>query len=160
MQGSLDSVADYRVLNGIIGIVSMFGGIFMGVLLPSTSKIVAQGNAEAYYKVAYDGTKYISIVLCFCTFGMMTVGSEVVTMYVGKSFLYLIPWFNIWLLCTLGVHNQAISSLILSGSDIRAITYNTSISSIIGLIVAWFLIPYFEIGGVAVSYTHLTLPTT
>ena len=152
MQGSLDSVADYRVLNGIIGIVSMFGGIFMGVLLPSTSKIVAQGNAEAYYKVAYDGTKYISIVLCFCTFGMMTVGSEVITMYVGESFLYLIPWFNIWLLCTLGVHNQAISSLILSGSDIRAITYNTSISSIIGLIVAWFLIPYFEIGGVVIAF--------
>ena len=152
MQGSLDSVADYRVLNGIIGIVSMFGGIFMGVLLPSTSKIVAQGNAEAYYKVAYDGTKYISIVLCFCTFGMMTVGSEVITMYVGESFLYLIPWFNIWLLWTLGVHNQAISSLILSGSDIRAITYNTSISSIIGLIVAWFLIPYFEIGGVVIAF--------
>lgn len=63
----------------------------MGVLLPSTSKIVAQGNAEAYYKVAYDGTKYISIVLCFCTFGMMTVGSEVVTMYVGKSFFIFNP---------------------------------------------------------------------
>ena len=60
--------------------------------------------------------------------------------------------FNIWLLCTLGVHNQAISSLILSGSDIRAITYNTSISSIIGLIVAWFLIPYFEIGGVVIAF--------
>lgn len=124
----------------------------MGVLLPSTSKIVAQGNTKAYYKVAYDGTKYISIVLCFCTFGMMTVGNEVITMYVGESFLYLIPWFNIWLLCTLGVHNQAISSLILSGSDIRAIAYNTSISSIIGLIVAWFLIPYFEIGGVVIAF--------
>lgn len=124
----------------------------MGVLLPSTSKIVAQGNTDAYYKVAYDGTKYISIVLCFCTFGMMTVGNEVITMYVGKSFIYLIPWFNIWLLCTLGVHNQAISSLILSGSDIRAISYNTSISSIIGLMVAWFLIPHFQIGGVVIAF--------
>lgn len=152
MQGSIEAVADYRVLNGMIGMVSMFGGAFMGVLLPSTSKIVAQGNKEAYDRVAYDGTKYITVVLCFCAFGLMSVAPEVLTLYVGKSFLYLVPWMNIWLVCTLGVHNQAISSLILSGADIRAISYNTAISSIIGLIVSWFLIPYYQIGGVIIAF--------
>lgn len=152
MQGTIESVADYRVLNGMIGMVSMFGGAFMGVLLPSTSKIVAQGNKEAYYRVAYDGTKYITVVLCFCAFGLMTVATEVLTLYVGTSFLYLVPWLNVWLVCTLGVHNQAISSLILSGADIRAISYNTAISSIIGLGVSWFLIPYYQIGGAIIAF--------
>lgn len=157
MQGTMESVADYRVLNGIIGVVSMFGSVFLNALLPSTAKAISQNNKEAYYKVAYDGTKYISIILCFCAFGMMTVGTEVITMYVGTSYLYLIPWFNIWLVCTLGVHNQAISSLILAGSDIRALTYNTCLSSIIGLIIAWFLIPYYQIGGVIIAFVAYLL---
>lgn len=152
IQGTMESVADYRVLNGIIGVVSMFGSVFLNALLPSAAKAISQNNKEAYYKVAYDGTKYISIVLSFCAFGMMTVGTEVITMYVGNSYLYLIPWFNLWLICTLGVHNQAISSLILAGSDIRALTYNTCFASLIGLVTAWFLIPYYQIGGVVVAF--------
>lgn len=152
IQGTMESVADYRILNGIIGVVSMFGSVFLNALLPSAAKAVSQNNKEAYYKVAYDGTKYISIVLSFCAFGMMTVGNEVITMYVGKSYLYLIPWFNLWLFCTLGVHNQAISSLILAGTNIRALTYNTCLASILGLIASWFLIPYYQIGGIIIAF--------
>lgn len=152
MQGTMESVADYRVLNGIIGMVTMFGSVFLSALLPSSSRVVSQNNVEAYYKVAYDGTKYISMVLCFCAFGMMSVGKEIIIMYVGETYLYLMPWFNLWLICTLGVHNQAISSLILAGSNIREITYNTCIASTIGLIIAWITIPYYQIGGVIIAF--------
>ena len=152
IQGTIESVADFRILNGIIGIVTMLGGAFTGILLPSSSKAVANHNKEAYYRMAYDGTKYISILCCFCCFGMMSVGAEVLTMYVGESYLYLIPWFNLWLLCTLGTHNQAISSLILAGTDIRAISYSSIVASVVGLIVAWFLIPYYNIGGVCIAF--------
>lgn len=152
IQGSVESVADYRVLNGIIGAVTMLGGAFTGILLPSTSKVVANHDKKAYYRMAYDGTKYISMLICFCCFGMMTVGGEVLTLYVGESYLYLIPWLNLLLLCTLGTHNQAISSLILAGSDIRAISYSSVFASIIGLISSWFLIPYYQIGGVCISF--------
>lgn len=152
IQGSVESVADYRILNGIIGIITMLGGAFIGILLPSTSKVIANHNKEAFYKVAYDGTKYISILICFCCFGMMSVGTEVLTLYVGKSYLYLIPWFNLWLLCTLGTHNQAISSLILAGDDIRAISYSSIVASVVGLILSWVLIPKYQIGGVCIAF--------
>lgn len=152
IQGTIESVADFRILNGIIGVVTMLGGAFTGILLPSSSKAVANHNKEAYYRMAYDGTKYISILCCFCCFGMMSVGSEILTMYVGETYLYLIPWFNLWLLCTLGTHNQAISSLILAGTDIRAISYSSIVASVVGLLVAWILIPYYNIGGVCISF--------
>ena len=152
IQGTIESVADFRILNGIIGVVTMLGGAFTGILLPSSSKAVANHNKEAYYRMAYDGTKYISILCCFCCFGMMSVGSEILTMYVGESYLYLIPWFNLWLLCTLGTHNQAISSLILAGTDIRAISYSSIVASVVGLLVAWILIPYYNIGGVCIAF--------
>ncbi len=152
IRGNIESVTDYQILNGIITLVTILGGAFTSILLPSTSKVVAAHNEVAYYRVAYDGTRYISILICFCCFGMMSVGSEVLTMYVGKSYLYLIPWFNLWLLCTLGTHNQAISSLILAGSDIRPISYSTAFASITGLVLSWCLIPRFQIGGVCIAF--------
>lgn len=152
MQGTAESVADYRILNGIIGIVTMLGGAFIGILLPSTAKVVANHDKGAFYRVAYDGTKYISILICFCCFGMMSVGTEVLTLYVGKSYLYLIPWFNLWLICTLGTHNQAISSLILAGDDIRAISYSSVVASVVGLVLSWLLIPKYQIGGVCIAF--------
>lgn len=152
MQGSVESVADYRILNGIISIVLMLGGAFMGIILPSASKVVASGDKAAQARIAYDGTKYISIALCFCCFGMMSVSAEMIQIYVGNEYLYLVKWLDLWLLTTLVAHNQAISSLILSNSDIRAITYCTIISSLIGLLSCWFLIPVFDVGGTVIGY--------
>lgn len=152
MQDSVTSVADYRILNGIIQIVLMIGGTFLGVALPSASKAVATHNQSAEDKIAYRGTKYVTITLAFCCFGMITVSQDVLCLYVGESYLYLTGWLVLWLLTTLVGHNQAISSLILAGADIRAITYNTAISAVIGLIVCWFTIPYWHIGGTIVGY--------
>lgn len=153
MQGTMESVTDFRVLNGIIGLVHTLGGAFIPILLPSTARVMAQKNISAYYKVAYDGTKYISILLCYLTFAMMAVGKDVITLYVGDSYLVLIPWFYMWLVLNcIGTHNQAISSLILAGTDIRAISYNSAIASVLGLLSSWFLIPDFQIGGVILGF--------
>lgn len=147
-----ESITDYGVLNGIIGIVLTLGGAFIGVILPSASKVVANGDIDAQNRIAYKGTKYISITLCFCCFGMMSIVPELLTAYVGESFLYLTLWLDIWLLSTLSAHNQAISSLILAGSDVRAITYSTLTATIIGLLLCWFLIPVFYVGGTVIGF--------
>ena len=152
MQGTIESVADYRILNGIIGLVHILASSFLPVLLPSAAKVMARNDRKAYYRVAYDGTKYISIVLCFATFGIMTIGPDLLSVYVGEEYLYLIPWFNLWLVCNLVTHNQAISSLILAGSDIRAISYSSIVASIVGLTSSWLLIPYYQVGGVVLGF--------
>lgn len=152
MEGSMESVADYRILNGVISIVLMLGGAFMGVILPSASKVVALGNKEAQDRIAYDGTKYITVTLSFCCFGMMSVSTDMLQVYVGSDYLYLDIWLVIWLLLTLCSHNQALSSLILSGSDIRAITWSTATASVIGLLLCWVTIPRFEVGGTVIGY--------
>jgi len=152
IQGTMEDVADYRVLNGIVNIVTMLGGAFMGVILPSASRAVARGDIGAQDRVAYQGTKYISIALCFFCFGVISVNSELLVAYVGTDYLYLSGWLTCWLLTTLATHNQAISSLILSGTDIRAITITTIVSSIIGLCASWILIPRFGVGGTVIGY--------
>ena len=152
LQGTPADVTDYRVMNGIVSIVMMLGGSFMGVFLPSVTKAVAQKNKEAIDHVTYDGTKYISILLCFCSFGVISVAPELINMYVGPSFGYLSIWLVSWLLLLTLSHNQAISALILAGSDIRAITYSSIIASVLGLIVCWLTIPYYNVGGTVIAY--------
>jgi len=152
IQSTPDSITDYRILDGIVRIVMMLGGTFMGVFLPSASKVVAMHNKAAQDQIAYQGTKFISIAICFFCFGMMSVSSEILMVYVGKDYLYLKFWLNLWLLATLATHNQAISSLILAGSDIRAITYSSIFASIIGLLLTWFLIPIYDVGATVIGY--------
>lgn len=152
MESNPESITDYRILEGIVRIVMMLGGTFMGVFLPSASKVVAMHNQSAQDQIAYQGTKFISIAICFCCFGMMSVSSEMLLVYVGKEYLYLTFWLDLWLWATLVTHNQAISSLILAGSDIRAITYSSIIASIIGLLLTWFLIPIYAVGATVIGY--------
>lgn len=152
IESTPESITEYQVLNGMIGIVLMLGGAFIGVVLPSASKVVANGDKAAQDRIAYKGTRYISITLCFCCFGMMSIAPQLLTAYVGESYLYLTNWLDLWLIATLAAHNQAVSSLILAGSDVRAITYSTLTAAIIGLLLCWFLIPVFDVGGTVIGY--------
>ena len=152
MQGTLESVTDYRVLNAIITLVLLIGGSFLSVVLPASSRAVAIDNKEAQERLTYTGTKYITIILSFMVFGIMSVSAQVLTIYVGSGYGHLVFWLDLWLLTTLFSHNQAISSLILSQQDIRAITIITIISSTIGLILCWVLIPKYQVGGTVIAY--------
>lgn len=152
IESTPESITDYRIIEGIVKIVVLLGGAFISAFLPSASKVVAIHDDSAFQKIVYQGTKYITIAICFCCFGMISIVPEILTVYVGESYLYLSLWLDLWLLATLSTHNQAISSLILAGSDIRAITYNTIFASIVGLISCWFLIPRYDVGGTVISY--------
>jgi len=152
LQGTPSDVTDFRVLNGIASIVMMLGGSFMSVFLPSVTKAVAQKNIAAINHVTYDGTKYISIILCFCSFGVICVTPELLNIYVGPSYSYLSVWLILWLLLMTLAHNQAISALMLAGTDIRAITYFSVIAAILGLIVCWFGIPHYQVGATVLAY--------
>lgn len=152
IESTPSSIAEYNVINGIIQAVLLLGGAFLGVILPSASKVVANDNRNAQDMIAYKGTKYISMTLCFCCFGMMSIVPELITAYVGTDYLHLTIWLDLGLLSTLCSHNQAISSLILAGADVRAITYSSLVAAIISLALCWFLIPVFDVGGTIIAY--------
>lgn len=151
IQGTVESIVDYNVLMGLFTAVTVIPNTFISSLLPSVAKVVARHDKESFYKVAYDGTKYISIILCACCFGMMALGYDLISVYVGDKYLFLLPWLYLLLIITMFVHNQAISSLILAGDNLRPITYSSIIASIVGLISVWFLIPKYQAGGVIIG---------
>ena len=151
MQSTPESVTDFKVIMGIVGIVSSVTGVFMTTLLPAASKVIANNDKQMYYRIAYQGTKYLTVFMGFCVFGMMTVAGDLLTLYVGESYNYLLPWLLIMVFLQLANHNNSLSSLVLAGTNIKPLSQMTAISSIAALIVAWFLIPSFGVGGVVLS---------
>ena len=151
IEGTTSDITEYQVMNSLAGLAGMVSTVFMGALLPASSRIVSQGDRVNYYRVAYQGTKFISICLCFCIFGLMSINKELLLVYVGEDFLHLVPWLNIWLFFLLGNHNQCISSLILAGTDVKAISKISAFSSVLGLLICWFIIPFFHAGALAIS---------
>lgn len=151
MRGSIESVTDYGVMNGITGLVTMIGGVFINALLPSSSRVVANGDKVRYYKLAYQGTHFVTVILGFCSFGLMSISRDLIMVYVGNDFIHLIPWLNLWLILLLYTHNSCISSLILGGSDVKLLTYSCGLSALVGIIVGWITVPYLGAGGTVVS---------
>lgn len=151
MQGSITAVTDFGVMTSIAGLVSMVGGVFIQSLLPASSRIVAKGDKVAFDRIAYKGTHLITMVLCFCAFGLMTIDKDLVMVYVGPDFMHLIPWLNIWLVLTITGNVSCISSLILGGSELRPLTYSSAVASISAIIATWFSVPKFQAGGVVIG---------
>ena len=160
IQGTVESVTDQKVIMGIVGLVGTVSSVFLSTLLPSSSKVIANNNMEAYYRIAYSGTKYIMIFMGFCVFGIMAISKDLLILYVGEDFLYLIPALYIQILILLSNHILGISSLILGGSNIKPLSMMTAVSSIVALLVCWFFIPDYQVMGVAIAclvYTVLQM---
>ena len=47
IRGTVESVADFRVLNSVITVVMLFSGSFLGILLPSSSRIARSASSKA-----------------------------------------------------------------------------------------------------------------
>lgn len=151
MQGTIESVTDYGVISSIAALVSMVGGVFINALLPASSRIVASNDKEKYARLAYKGTHYITIILCFCAFGLMSIAEDLILIYVGDDFIHLLPWLTIWLFLTITSNVSCISSLILAGTDIRPLTYSSIIASTSALATCWFVVPRFQVGGAVIA---------
>lgn len=151
MRGTIESVTDHGVIASIAALVSMVGGIFIGALLPASSRIVAKGDQENFNRLAYRGTHYLTMILCFCAFGLMAVDKDLMMVYVGEDFMHLIPWLNIWLFLTITGNVSCISSLILAGTKLRPLTISSAVASISALVVCWFAVPYYQAGGAVIA---------
>ena len=153
----VETVADYKILNNFTAFVTLFGGVFLSALLPSAARIVSNEDRNKIDFIVYSGTKYVTILLSFCVFGVMCISKEAIELYVGKDYLYLAPWLCLWLLVLMGNHNQAISSLILSGTNLKPLSYMSAVSAITGLVSAWLLIPIYHVGGAVIAHAIYSL---
>ncbi len=150
---SIDVLTDYRVIQTIAMLVISFGSIFLQVLLPSASKIYAEGNQDKIERMVLEATRYISLFLCFVVFILILNSHDLLGLYMGPDYLYLAPWLNLWLLTVLlNMHNTPIASLVLSSGKTKALIFSSAISCILSLPITVILAPTMNVGAAVLGY--------
>jgi len=145
-------VTDFNIIQQLAGLIMLVSGSFLSVLLPIVSKIKVSSDERSLRIVAHDATRYLSIILSFVVFVFILISKNILEVYVGKEYTHLSFWLNLWCLTLLGYHNMAISSIVLSGTNLKPITYCTGISTLFSLVLAWFIAPQMNVGGVVISF--------
>lgn len=150
---SIDVLTDYRVIQTIAMLVISFGSIFLQVLLPSASKIYAEGNQGKIERMVLEATRYISTFLCFVVFILILNSSHLLGLYMGPDYVYLSPWLNLWLLTVLlNMHNTPVASLVLSSGKTKALIYSSAISCIVSIPITIILAPTLNVGAAVLGY--------
>lgn len=151
--GGMEVLTDYRVIQTIAMLIVAFGGVFMQVLLPSTSKAYAAGDHQRIERMVFQATKYISLFLSFMVFVLILNAEEILLLYMGSDYSGLSLWLSLWLLTVLlSMHNTPVASLVLSTGKTRALVYSSAIACIVSLPITVAFAPRLQVGAAVVGY--------
>jgi O-antigen/teichoic acid export membrane protein len=145
------SVAEYQILNGVSGIVTIFYGVISSALLPLASKAIATNDENLVKTIIYTTTKYIWSFLAFILFGMIMISDHLLTIYVGTQYSGLSLWLNIWILAFLMLYLTPIAALVMGTGKIKMLIFSCPIGAIISIALLWLLSPKLNVGASAVS---------
>lgn len=149
----VEVLTEYRVMQTIIMLILAIGGVFMQVLLPSTSKIYAENDVAKLEKVIYTGTKYISIFFSLIVFVLIANSHDLLVLYMGQSYAHLTNWLIIWLLTVLlSMHNAPVASLVLSTGKTKFLVYSSAVSCILSLPITMIFAKSLNVGAAVVGY--------
>jgi len=149
----VEVLTDYRVIQTIAMLIVAFGGVFMQVLLPSTSKAYAAGDHQQIERMIFNATKYISIFLSFMVFVLIMNANEILVLYMGSDYGGLSLWLSLWLLTVLlSMHNTPVASLVLSTGKTRALVYSSAVACIVSLPITVIFAPAMQVGAAVVGY--------
>ena len=149
----IDVLTDYRVIQTIAMLIISFGTIFLQVLLPSASKVYQEGNHPKMEKMVFTATRFISIFLSFIVFLLVLNSEAILLLYMGKDYLHLAVWLNIWLLTVLlNMHNTPVASLVLSSGKTRFLIYSSATACILSLPITIILAPTLNVGAAVIGY--------
>ncbi|KJF43878.1 lipopolysaccharide biosynthesis protein [Draconibacterium sediminis] len=146
-------LSDYRVIEVFPIFIISIGGMLISILLPKTAQAVQRNDRKTIEKIAYEGTKYTSILVALLCFPIMLNAKGLITLYVGESYAYLSLWLSLWVFTlTLSLHNSPVSSLVLATGKTRMLVYSTSLACILSMIINAILCIQFGVGSAVIGY--------
>lgn len=146
-------LAEYRIIEVFPLFIISIGGMLISILLPKTSKAVQNNDKPAIEKMAYEGTKYTSILVSLLCFPIMLCAKEILTLYVGVEYEHLWMWLLLWVFTiVLFLHSTPVSSLILATGKTKMLVYSAAIACILSMIINAILTRYFGVGSAVIGY--------
>lgn len=151
-------LSDYRVIEVFPIFIISIGGMLISILLPKTSKAIQNNNRPLIEKMAYEGTKYTSILVAALCFPIILNSGDLLTLYVGQTYSYLWIWLSLWVFTlVLFLHNSPIASLVLATGKTRMLVYSSAVACIVSIIVNAILCKYYDVGSAVIGYLSYVL---
>lgn len=146
-------LADYRIVEVFPIFIISIGGMLISILLPKSSKAVEVNDYITINKIAYEGTKYTSILVSLLCFPIILSSNELLTLYVGDSYSHLSIWLSLWVFTlTLYLHNSPVSSLVLATGKTRMLVYSSAIACFVSIIINIILSKSLGVGSAVIGY--------
>lgn len=146
-------VADFNIMNTVATVVTVLSGSFMQVLLPIMTKMKINNDNEKISVIINSGTKYVCILLSIVIFLLILTNKEILTLYVGKDYLFLSPWITLWLATLLLSHRNVMTSLVFTETKLKSITIMGFCAMTVAIITYFALIPRYGVGGCVIGFT-------
>ena len=146
-------LSEYRVIEVFPIFIISIGGMLISILLPKTSRAIQTNNKDAIKKMAYEGTKYTSILVSFLCFPIILNANELLTLYVGEEYSHLANWLALWVFSlTLFLHNSPVASLVLATGKTKMLVYSSAIACIVSIVINAALCNIFNVGSAVIGY--------
>lgn len=147
------AVTDFRIIEVVPQMIIMIGGAFAGMFLPQTAEMVARNDDKAIKAFAYKWTTVTTIVVACLCFPVMLCANEILTAYVGESYVHLSVWLLIWTVTVLiQMHTTPGNALVLAYGKTKLLVQVTSVACVCSMVLNVILCKYLEVGSAITAY--------
>lgn len=151
-RGSLEDVADYRILQGVVSFALLVSGGLLNVIYPEVARLEAQGDTRRLRELAHRGTGLLLWGHLLLVAPLMLASGQILQLYVGDAFTYLALPLALWLLTCIAGHNAIFSSVLLSRGRLGWLTSTSVFNAVLTLALAWWLVPAYGLDAVVWTY--------
>lgn len=146
-------LSDYRVIEVFPIFIISLGGMLISILLPKASQAIQRNDRKAIERIAYDGTRYTSILVSFLCYPVILNAAELLKLYVGTEYMGLSIWLILWIVTLLvSLFNSPVSSLVLATGRTKMLVYSTAIASIVSIVINAALCNSYGVGSAVIGY--------
>jgi O-antigen/teichoic acid export membrane protein len=146
-------LTEYRILEVFPLFIISIGGMFTSIFLPKTSKAIQNNDKAIIERMAYEGTKYTSIIVSMLCFPVMLNAHELLILYVGVEYNHLAMWLCLWILTIIFfLHNTPIASLVLATGKTKMLVYSSAIACTLSIIINVLLTNKYGVGSAIIGY--------
>lgn len=151
-EGTLNDVADYRIIQGVVSFALMVSGGALNVIYPEVARLEAEGETGRLRELTYRGTSLLLWSHMLLLVPLALCSELILRLYVGPGFVHLALPLALWLLTCLAGHNAVFSSVLLSRGMIGMLTLTSVVNAAATLALAYVLVPAFGLNAVIGTY--------
>jgi O-antigen/teichoic acid export membrane protein len=149
-----ETVADFRIIEVIPQLIIMIGGTFSSIFLPKTAEIIVKNNQYEISKFATKWTSLTTIIVSTMCFPCMLSSNELLSAYVGSSYIHLSGWLALWCFIVLiQMHATPCFSLLLVRGATKLLVIVTATSCVISIIINALLCYKYNMGSAIIGYS-------